>query len=172
MLHRRPRPCPPRLWADSMRQADPTFFERLTHQQTPEFLYIGCSDSRVPVRSGQPASQGSVCSSARACACSSPAPQAPRTAAPSTQANQILGLVPGEVFVHRNVGNQALHNDINLMSCLEFGVKSLHVKTVLVVGHYKCCAVRAALQQPAATPGLVRSGARRVALRCYALFCP
>lgn len=107
-----------RQWAQSMRDEDPKFFERLSHQQSPEFLWIGCSDSRVP-------------------------------------ANQILGLAPGEIFVQRNVGNQALHTDMNLMSCLEYAVKSLKVKTIMVCGHYNCGAVKAALELPSRTPGLV-----------------
>ncbi|KAI8466903.1 MAG: carbonic anhydrase [Monoraphidium minutum] len=105
-------------WAASMVDDDPKFFERLQHQQSPEFLWIGCSDSRVP-------------------------------------ANQILGLAPGEIFVQRNVGNQALHTDLNVMSCLEYAVKSLKVKTVIVCGHYGCGAVRAALELPSRTAGLV-----------------
>lgn len=101
-----------------MRAADPAFFERLKTQQAPEFLWIGCSDSRVP-------------------------------------ANQILGMAPGEVFVQRNVGNQALHTDLNSMSCLEYAVRTLKVKTIIVCGHYGCGAVRAALELPTSAPGLV-----------------
>lgn len=107
-----------RTWANAVREDDPTFFDRLRNQQQPEFLWIGCSDSRVP-------------------------------------ANQILGLAPGEIFVQRNVGNLALHTDMNLMACLEYAVKSLKVKTVLLCGHYHCGAVKAALQLPSCTPGLV-----------------
>ncbi|GBF97427.1 carbonic anhydrase [Raphidocelis subcapitata] len=107
-----------RRWAASQLEADPQFFKRLVEQQTPEFLWIGCSDSRVP-------------------------------------ANQIMGLSPGEVFVQRNVGNQAGHTDMNLMACLEYAVKTLKVKTVIVCGHYNCGAVRAALELPSRTPGLV-----------------
>lgn len=101
-----------------MREKDPEFFNRLVNQQNPEYLWIGCSDSRVP-------------------------------------ANQILGLAPGEIFVQRNVGNQAMHTDLNLMACLEYAVKSLKVKTIILCGHYNCGAVRAALQLPHCTPGLV-----------------
>ncbi|KAI8470378.1 MAG: carbonic anhydrase [Monoraphidium minutum] len=115
---RPPRAARTRDWADAMTASDPKFFERLTHQQAPEFLWIGCSDSRVP-------------------------------------ANQILGMAPGEIFVQRNVGNQAMHTDMNVMSCLEFAVRSLKVKTVIVCGHYNCGAVRAALELPSRTPGLV-----------------
>lgn len=107
-----------RTWAAEMRAKDPEFFNRLMGQQNPEFLWIGCSDSRVP-------------------------------------ANQILGLAPGEIFVQRNVGNQAMHTDMNLMSCLEYAVNVLKVKTVILCGHYGCGAVRAALELPHATPGLV-----------------
>eukprot|EP00775_Hariotina_reticulata_P003943 gene3943-4197_t len=107
-----------RDWASDMRQRDPDFFNRLVNQQSPEYLWIGCSDSRVP-------------------------------------ANQILGLQPGEVFVQRNVGNQAMHTDMNLMSCLEYAVKSLKVKTIILCGHYNCGAVKAALQLPHTTPSLV-----------------
>ncbi|KAF6266235.1 carbonic anhydrase [Scenedesmus sp. NREL 46B-D3] len=101
-----------------MREADPEFFNRLVNQQRPEYLWIGCSDSRVP-------------------------------------ANQILGMAPGEIFVQRNVGNQAMHTDLNLMACLEYAVKSLKVKTIILCGHYNCGAVKAALQLPHTTPGLV-----------------
>lgn len=107
-----------RQWAAEMRASDPDFFNRLVSQQNPEYLWIGCSDSRVP-------------------------------------ANQILGLAPGEIFVQRNVGNQAMHTDMNLMSCLEYAVKSLKVKTIILCGHYNCGAVKAALQLPHTTPGLV-----------------
>eukprot|EP00882_Tetradesmus_deserticola_P017543 GHRQ01018794.1.p1 GENE.GHRQ01018794.1~~GHRQ01018794.1.p1 ORF type:complete len:296 (+),score=68.33 GHRQ01018794.1:120-890(+) len=107
-----------REWAAAVRAADPEFFNRLVNQQHPEYLWIGCSDSRVP-------------------------------------ANQILGLAPGEIFVQRNVGNQAMHTDLNLMACLEYAVKSLKVKTVILCGHYNCGAVKAALQLPHTTPSLV-----------------
>ncbi|WIA15713.1 hypothetical protein OEZ85_002333 [Tetradesmus obliquus] len=107
-----------REWAAAVREADPEFFNRLVNQQQPEYLWIGCSDSRVP-------------------------------------ANQILGLAPGEIFVQRNVGNQAMHTDLNLMACLEYAVKSLKVKTIILCGHYNCGAVKAALQLPHTTPGLV-----------------
>ncbi|KAF8057869.1 can [Scenedesmus sp. PABB004] len=107
-----------RSWAASMRAADAEYFTRLAAQQSPEYLWIGCSDSRVP-------------------------------------ANQILDMSPGEIFVQRNVGNQAMHTDMNLMSCLEYAVKALKVKTIILCGHYNCGAVKAALQLPHATPGLV-----------------
>jgi len=97
-----------RAWADSMRAADPAFFDALAHQQSPEFLWIGCSDSRVP-------------------------------------ANQITGLAPGEVFVHRNVANLVVHTDLNCLSVLQFAVDLLSVRHVIVCGHYGCSGVHAAL---------------------------
>jgi len=98
-----------RLWSEETRKGDPHFFSGLVDQQNPRFLWIGCSDSRVP-------------------------------------ANQITGLAPGEVFVHRNVANIAHPTDVNLMSVLEYAVDVLKVREILVVGHYGCGGVRAALQ--------------------------
>jgi carbonic anhydrase len=98
-----------RIWAARMRAADPHFFERLGHQQAPEYLWIGCSDSRVP-------------------------------------ANQIAGLQPGEVFVHRNVGNVLAPGDLNGNAALQFAVDVLRVQHVIVCGHYGCSGVRAALE--------------------------
>lgn len=98
-----------RLWAQAQVAEDPEFFARLARQQSPEYLWIGCSDSRVP-------------------------------------ANQITGLAPGEVFVHRNVANVVVQTDFNLLSVLQFAVDVLKVKHVLVVGHYGCGGVRAALE--------------------------
>ncbi len=97
-----------RKWSESTRVQDPDFFKRLAAQQKPRFLWIGCSDSRVP-------------------------------------ANQIIGLSPGEVFVHRNVSNIAHPTDVNLMSVLEYAVDVLQVSEVLLVGHYGCGGVHAAL---------------------------
>ena len=97
-----------RAWAARRVAQDPEFFRRLTHQQRPKTLWIGCSDSRVP-------------------------------------ANEIIDLPPGEVFVHRNVGNLAHPTDINLMSVVEFGVEVLEVRDVILCGHYGCGGVRAAL---------------------------
>ena len=95
-------------WSDRMKEMDPHFFERLSKTQAPEYLWIGCADSRVP-------------------------------------ANEIIGLLPGEVFVHRNIANLVVHTDFNCMSVLEYAVEVLKVKHVLVVGHYGCGGIRAAL---------------------------
>ncbi len=97
-----------RAWAEGMQAADPAFFSSLANQQSPEFLWIGCSDSRVP-------------------------------------ANQITGLAPGEVFVHRNVANLVVHTDLNCLSVLQFAVDLLRVRHVIVCGHYGCSGVHAAL---------------------------
>jgi len=98
-----------RLWAENRCKEDPDFFSRLAQQQTPEYLWIGCSDSRVP-------------------------------------ANQIVDLDPGEVFVHRNVANMVVHTDLNALSVIQFAVDVLKVKHVLVVGHYCCGGIDAALK--------------------------
>src|SRR4051812_902790 len=90
-----------REWSASVRQREPDFFDRLTGQQTPRYLWIGCSDSRVP-------------------------------------ANQIVGLLPGEMFVHRNVANVVVHADLNCLSVLQYAVDVLQVKDVIVCGHYGC----------------------------------
>jgi len=97
-----------RAWAASVRASDPSFFSDLARQQSPQYLWIGCSDSRVP-------------------------------------ANQITGLAPGEVFVHRNVANLVVHTDLNCLSVLQFAVDLLKVRHVIVCGHYGCSGVRAAL---------------------------
>ena len=95
-----------RKWAEKVREKDPSFFQRLSGQQSPQYLWIGCSDSRVP-------------------------------------ANQIVGLLPGEMFVHRNVANLVPHGDLNCMSVLQFAVDVLKVKHVIVCGHYGCAGIRA-----------------------------
>src|ERR1700723_28576 len=97
-----------RAWAEGKIAADPGFFQRLVGQQTPQYLWIGCSDSRVP-------------------------------------ANEIVGLDPGEVFVHRNVANLAPPQDANYLSVLQYAVEVLKVRHVLVVGHYGCGGVAAAV---------------------------
>jgi carbonic anhydrase len=97
-----------REWAEQVRRDDPGFFQRLSQLQSPKYLWIGCSDSRVP-------------------------------------ANQIMGLAPGEVFVHRNIANVMVHTDLNCMSVIQFAVDVLKVEHILVVGHYGCGGVDAAL---------------------------
>jgi carbonic anhydrase len=97
-----------RNWAENVRERDPDFFARLSGVQNPQYLWIGCSDSRVP-------------------------------------ANQITGLLPGEVFVHRNVANVVVHTDLNCLSTMQFGVDVLQVRHIMVVGHYGCGGVQAAL---------------------------
>ncbi|SDJ02186.1 carbonic anhydrase [Pseudomonas flavescens] len=97
-----------RRWAENITHDDPDFFPRLARQQTPEYLWIGCSDARVP-------------------------------------ANDIVGLLPGELFVHRNVANVVLHTDLNCLSVIQYAVDVLKVKHILVTGHYGCGGVRAAM---------------------------
>ncbi len=97
-----------KAWAKEKVAEDPEYFQRLAHLQTPEFLWIGCSDSRVP-------------------------------------ANEITGTQPGEIFVHRNVANLVINNDVNLLSVLEYAVNHLKVRHVIVCGHYGCGGVKAAL---------------------------
>jgi carbonic anhydrase len=98
-----------RAWAARATARDPEFFARLVAQQAPQYLWIGCSDSRVP-------------------------------------ANEIIDLPPGEVFVHRNVSNVVVHTDLNCLSALQFAVDVLQVRHIMVVGHYGCGGVRAALE--------------------------
>ena len=99
-----------RAWAERIARSDPGFFEKLARQQSPKYLWIGCSDSRVP-------------------------------------ANDIVGLLPGELFVHRNVGNLVVHTDLNCLSVMQFAVDVLRVEHIIVCGHYGCSGVRAALMK-------------------------
>ena len=98
-----------REWAAEMEQRRPGFFTGLANQQKPQYMWIGCSDSRVP-------------------------------------ANEIVGLAPGEIFVHRNIANVIVHSDLNALSTIQFAVERLKVKHIMVVGHYGCSGVQAALE--------------------------
>ncbi len=97
-----------KIWADSLKKKDPNFFSHLSSEQKPKYLWIGCSDSRVPV-------------------------------------NQIIGLSPGEVFVHRNIANQVIHTDLNCLSVIQFAVDVLKIKEIIVCGHYGCGGIQASL---------------------------
>ena len=97
-----------RAWAAGITAKDPDYFKKLAAQQSPEYLWIGCSDSRVP-------------------------------------ANELLGMLPGELFVHRNVANVVVHTDLNCLSVLQFAIDVLRVKHVIICGHYGCSGVNAAL---------------------------
>ena len=99
-----------RTWARDMVAGDPQYFTRLERQQSPQYLWIGCSDSRVP-------------------------------------ANQIIGLAPGEVFVHRNIANVVVHTDLNCLSVIQFAVDILKVRHIILCGHYGCTGVHAAISK-------------------------
>jgi carbonic anhydrase len=98
-----------REWADAISKQDPAFFQKLSRQQSPEYLWIGCSDSRVP-------------------------------------ANEIVNLMPGELFVHRNIANVVVHTDLNCLSVIQFAVDVLKVRHIIVCGHYGCSGVRATVK--------------------------
>jgi carbonic anhydrase len=112
-----------RRWAETITARQPDFFRTLAAQQAPEYLWIGCSDSRVP-------------------------------------ANEIVGLLPGELFVHRNVANVVVHTDLNCLSVLQFAIDVLKVRDVIVCGHYGCGGVKAALED--AKLGLINNWLRHV----------
>ena len=110
-------------WVKGIKKQDPGFFDRLAQQHTPEYLWIGCSDSRVP-------------------------------------ANEILGLMPGDVFVHRNVANVVVHSDLNFLSVLQYAVDVLKIKNILVCGHYGCGGIIAALSNQ--SHGLIDNWLRHI----------
>lgn len=97
-----------RNWAKKIKDSDPDFFQKLSEQQNPEYLWIGCADSRVP-------------------------------------ANEILDMLPGKIFVHRNIANLVIHTDLNCLSVIQFAVEVLKIKHIIVCGHYGCSGVRAAM---------------------------
>ncbi|WP_076418670.1 MULTISPECIES: carbonate dehydratase [Colwelliaceae] len=110
-------------WAEEIKKSDPNFFKSLSEQQAPEYLWIGCSDSRVP-------------------------------------ANNLMGLLPGEVFVHRNIANLVIHTDLNCLSVLQFAVDVLKVKHIIVCGHYGCGGIKAALDDE--SHGLIDNWLRHI----------
>jgi carbonic anhydrase len=99
-----------KAWSEQIRRQDPEFFSKLSRQQSPTYMWIGCADSRVP-------------------------------------ANQIVGLLPGDIFVHRNLANMVVHTDLNCLSVMQFAVDILKVKHIIVVGHYGCSGVQAAMRR-------------------------
>lgn len=98
-----------RNWADAIKRSDSEFFTRLSEQQAPEYLWIGCSDSRV-------------------------------------SANQIVDLLPGEIFVHRNIANLVVHTDLNCLSVIQYAIEVIKVKHIIVCGHYECGGIKAAME--------------------------
>src|SRR5580698_9156101 len=113
-----------RAWSEQMIRQDAAFFRRLSGQQAPKYLWIGCSDSRVP-------------------------------------ANEIVGLLPGELFVHRNVANLVVHTDLNCLSVMQFAVEILKVEHIIVTGHYGCGGVRSVVEKK--DLGLVSNWLRHLA---------
>jgi carbonic anhydrase len=112
-----------KAWSEQIRRQDPEFFSKLSRQQSPTYMWIGCADSRVP-------------------------------------ANQIVGLLPGDIFVHRNLANMVVHTDLNCLSVMQFAVDILKVKHIIVVGHYGCSGVQAAMRR--ARVGLADNWLRHV----------
>lgn len=110
-------------WANRITDKNPQFFQSLSQQQSPEYLWIGCSDSRVP-------------------------------------ANQLLGMPPGEIFVHRNIANQVIHTDLNCLSVIQYAVEALKVKHIIVCGHYKCGGISAAFDDK--SHGLIDNWLRHI----------
>jgi len=110
-------------WADKITAQQPEFFKNLSEQQSPQYLWIGCSDSRVP-------------------------------------ANELLGMQPGEVFVHRNIANQVIHTDLNCLSVIQYAVDVLKVKDIIVCGHYGCGGVIASLEEQ--SHGLIDNWLRHI----------
>jgi carbonic anhydrase len=116
-------------WAEKIKKSDPDFFTKLSKQQNPEYLWIGCSDSRVP-------------------------------------ANEIVGMLPGEIFVHRNIANLVIHTDINCLSVIQYAVEVLKVKHIIVCGHYGCGGIQAAMENR--DHGLIDNWLRNIKdLYCY-----
>jgi carbonic anhydrase len=110
-------------WAKKLKESDPNFFLNLSKQQSPQYLWVGCSDSRVP-------------------------------------ANEIVGMLPGEVFVHRNIANLVIHTDLNCLAVIQYAVEVLKVKHIIVCGHYGCGGIQAALENK--THGLIDNWIRNI----------
>jgi len=110
-------------WAKKVKESDPNFFLNLSKQQSPQYLWVGCSDSRVP-------------------------------------ANEIVGMLPGEVFVHRNIANLVIHTDLNCLAVIQYAVEVLKVKHIIVCGHYGCGGIQAALENK--THGLIDNWIRNI----------